>query len=308
MFELHEHRLILIDCQSTNGTYVNGQRITQPTVIQDSDLIQFADVAFRMRKDEQSVSSHTVAEDVCDQALSLVQFDRLMENRLVTPFFQPIVNIQTTELVGYEVLARSRLFGLESAGAMFDAATRLSMEVELSEMLRWEGIREGLTLPTPVCLYVNTHPRELESTNLLESVSRLRMLSNDLPLVLEIHESAVTEPKRMRELARQLRALNIKVAYDDFGAGQNRLAELAESPPDILKFDMSLIRNIHNAPPERQRMVASFVRISLDLGVESLAEGVETAGEATTCAQMGFVTAQGYYYGRPAPPRNYQGH
>ncbi len=68
-----------------------------------------------------------------------------MENRLVTPHFQPIVNMETGATVGYEVLARSRMFGLESSVAMFSAAARLNMEVELSQMLRWEGIREALS-------------------------------------------------------------------------------------------------------------------------------------------------------------------
>ncbi len=67
-----------------------------------------------------------------------------MENRLVTPFFQPIIDLTNGRYIGYEVLARSRLFGLESCAAMFNAAARLNMEVELSRMLRWEGVREGL--------------------------------------------------------------------------------------------------------------------------------------------------------------------
>ena len=83
--------LVLVDRQSTNGTYVNGRRVTDMVVLKSDDLIQFADMAFRVRCDDHATASNTVAEDVCDQALALVQFDRLMEKRLVTPFFQPIV-------------------------------------------------------------------------------------------------------------------------------------------------------------------------------------------------------------------------
>ncbi len=70
------------------------------------------------------------------------------------------------------------------------------MEVDLSHMLRWEGVREGMTLPNPTCLYVNTHPLELERDDLVESLAKLRTLSQELPIVLEIHEAAVTNPKR----------------------------------------------------------------------------------------------------------------
>ncbi len=68
---------------------------------------------------------------------------------------------------------------------------------------------------------------------------------------------------------------------------------------------MSLIRNIDRTSPERQRMLASLVTIVKDLGVQALAEGIETEGEAEVCRQMGFDTAQGYYFGRPAPPGKY---
>ncbi len=197
------------------------------------------------------------------------------------------------------------MFGLETSVAMFSAAARLNMEVELSQMLRWEGIREALSLPTQVQIFVNTHPLELERPDLIKTMCQVRELASGLPITLEIHEAAVTNPDAMRELREQLRDLNIQVAYDDFGAGQNRLTELIESPPDVLKFDMRLIRDIDTASSEKQRMLASLTRIVLDLGVTPLAEGIETAGEAEVCKQIGIELAQGYFYGRPASPRFY---
>ena len=106
--------------------------------------------------------------------LALVQFDRLMEKRLVTPFFQPIVTIDGTTNLGYEVLARSRMFGLETSAAPLGAATKLNLETELSQMLRWEGIREGMTLPGNSRVYVNTHPLELGKPGLIESMAQVR--------------------------------------------------------------------------------------------------------------------------------------
>lgn len=295
--------LILIDRQSTNGTYVNGQRVTSEIKLKKEDLVQIADIAFRVRCDENATAIHTISEDVCDQALALVQFDRMMESRLVTPHFQPIVEIDTGVIVGNEVLARSRMFGLETSAAMFSAATRLNMEVELSQMLRWEGVREALSLPTPLRVYLNTHPLELERPDLFDTMRQVRDFASELPLTLEIHEAAITNPQSMRALREKLSDINIQIAYDDFGAGQNRLTELIESPPDVLKFDMSLIRAIDQATSDRQRMVASLVRIVLDLGVTPLAEGIETQAEANACAELGFVLAQGFYFGRPTSPR-----
>jgi EAL domain-containing protein (putative c-di-GMP-specific phosphodiesterase class I) len=117
---------------------------------------------------------------------------------------------------------------------------------------------------------------------------------------LEIHEAAVTCVKQMREMRALLNELNMGLAYDDFGAGQARIVELGEAPPDYLKFDIELIRDIDHASPERQRMLASLVNIVGDLGIASLAEGVETAAEHETCLQMGFNFGQGFHYGKPA--------
>jgi len=302
---IRDGQLLLIDRKSTNGTYVNGRRIVDMASLKADDLIQFADMAFRIRCDDHATASNTIAEDVCDQALALVQFDRLMEKRLVTPFFQPIVSMDGKNVLGYEVLARSRMFGLESSAALFGAATKLNMEIELSQMLRWEGIREGMSLPTASRIYVNTHPLELGKAGLVESMSQVRNMTADLPITLEIHESAITSSKEMYELKCQLRDLNVQIAYDDFGAGQNRLAELCNAAPDVMKFDMGLIRDIDKAPPERVKVLGSLVRIVLDLGVEPLAEGIENEAEAAVCHELGFTMAQGYHFGRPAPPSKF---
>ena len=173
-------QLWVTDLNSTNGTYVNGRRISDLTPLREEDLIQFADIAFRVKSERRATTCHTMQEDVCDKALALVQFDRLMENRLVTPFYQPIVDLRTGDYLGYEVLARSRLFGLESCAAMFDAAARLNMEVELSRMLRWEGVREGLGLPENSLLFVNTHPFEIRREGLIDSMATARQLSKDV--------------------------------------------------------------------------------------------------------------------------------
>lgn len=300
-----DDKLWVTDLNSTNGTYVNGEKICEPTELQEEDLLQFADVAFRIRQERRDATTATMHEDMCDNALALVQFDRLMENRLVTPFFQPIIDLKRGSFVGYEILARSSLFGLESCAAMFDAAARLNMEVDLSRMLRWEGVREGLGLAKSSILFVNTHPSEIRVDGLIDSMASVRRLSSDVPLVLEVHEAAVTDPSEMRDLREQLKELDVGLAYDDFGAGQTRLSELIEAPPDFLKFDISLIRGIDAASPERQRTLSSLVTVALDLGVNPLAEGIETPAEAEVCRSMGFQTAQGYHFGKPAPLGKY---
>jgi EAL domain-containing protein (putative c-di-GMP-specific phosphodiesterase class I) len=299
--------LVLRDLGSTNGTYVNGQRIRGPVTLHEDDLVQFANMAFRVRQQADYANpqnqTQTDQKNVYDRAMALVQFDKLMSERAVTPFFQPIVSLPTKEIVGYEVLARSRLFGLEMPKEMFRVAAQLNLEVELSVMLRWEGVQTSRAMPGSPHLFLNTHPREHTQPGLIPSLRMLRENYPDGPLTLEIHESSITDTAQMAEIQAALTDLNIGLAYDDFGAGQSRLNELVDSKPNYVKFDMSLIRGIDTASPQRQQVLATLVQMVCNLGIVSLAEGVETAAEHETCLQMGFDLGQGFFYGRPAPTR-----
>ena len=148
------------DLHSTNGTYVNGKPVLHEELLQAGDLIQFADAAYRLAIDSPECNSHTLnnVAMVCDKAVSLAQFDRLMSERAVSPFFQPIVTLGDRRVVGYEVLGRSHLPGLERPNEMFLAASQLNLESELSVMLRVAGMESGQNLPEKPALYLNTHP------------------------------------------------------------------------------------------------------------------------------------------------------
>jgi EAL domain-containing protein (putative c-di-GMP-specific phosphodiesterase class I) len=184
---------------------------------------------------------------------------------------------------------------------MFQAAEQLSLEVELSRLLRWEGIRVGREIGHGGRLFINTHPKEMVGPGLVSSLAKLRELAGPQQMVLEIHEAAVTNPSMMQELCSRLRDLDIQLAYDDFGAGQARLAELIEARPDYVKFDISLIRQLDKADAHRVKMIETLVRMVRDLDIVALAEGIETEAEAQACHQLGFDLAQGFYFGRPAP-------
>jgi EAL domain-containing protein (putative c-di-GMP-specific phosphodiesterase class I) len=187
---------------------------------------------------------------------------------------------------------------------MFAAAKVLDLEGELSRILREEGIRSGQVLPKDHLLFVNTHPAEMDDLELLIfSLGELRSLEPERPIVLEIHEAAVTCGEQMRNLRAALTELKIGLAYDDFGAGQARLVELVDVPPDYLKFDMSLVQNIGTASQERQRMLGSLVKLVQELGIAPLAEGIELAADHEICRQMGFKFGQGFLYGYPVLPK-----
>jgi EAL domain-containing protein (putative c-di-GMP-specific phosphodiesterase class I) len=299
-------RLGVRDLGSTNGTFVNEERVVDLRPLHEGDLLQFATEAFRVQRHEPDAHLRTVAQGSFLMVESLCQFDRLMSQRAVMPHFQPIVMLAGRQCVGYELLARSSLSGLESPAAMFSAAERLNQEVALSVMLRREGVRAGQQLAGCPMLYVNTHPKELGTVELFHSLQELRTFAPQQPLTIEVHEAAITDERALLDLRKAARDLDMQLAYDDFGAGQSRLDELARVAPDCVKFDMRLIRDLHQATAERRLVTARLVELIRDLGITPLAEGVECEAEATACEEIGFELAQGYFFGRPMPVSHYK--
>ena len=294
--------LWLKDLCSTNGTLVNGQRIFDRTRISADDIVQFGELEFRMIQQTDNEMLNTVSEMFLPPVVSpVIQFRRLMENKDIIPYYQPVVSLSDGGILGYEVLARSAYEGLETARDLFLTASRMGQEMALSDLCRREGVRQGRALPNRPTLFVNTHPAEVGEPELLVFLKQLQKQQVPIPLVLEIHESAACDVATMRELRLALRELHIGLAYDDFGSGQSRLVELMEVPPDFVKFDMGLIRNIHKASAQKQTTLETLVRMVRNLGVAPLAEGVECIEEADVCAQMGFLYSQGYLHGRPVP-------
>lgn len=300
---LANDRLLVYDLGSRNGTFLNGQRVGKRAEVRDGDRLQFGTALFTVGRSGQAQAMATVSEDVAGMALACMQFDRLLSEPAVVPHFQPIVRFGDLQQVGYEVLARSHVAELETPAQMFRVAAELNAEAELSCVLRREGLRIGRILGSGARFYLNTHPIELGSPGLLDSLVALRGEFPDLPIVLEVHEAAATSLTLLADLRTCCDELKMELAYDDFGAGQSRLLELAEVPPDVIKFDMHMIRGIDSFSRERRQMVQSLVQMVRSLGAAPLAEGVETADEAAACRDVGFELAQGYFFGRPSPAK-----
>jgi EAL domain-containing protein (putative c-di-GMP-specific phosphodiesterase class I) len=177
----------------------------------------------------------------------------------------------------------------------------LDREAELSAAFRTHGISTIAPRLHGTKLFVNTHPTETFAESFFAALKHLRSQQGAPDLVVEVHETAVMEIERMKDLAARLGEIGVSFAYDDFGAGQARLNELGDVPAHFVKFDMGLIRGIHEASERKQRVVRDLVRLVLDLGSVPLAEGVELEAEAALCRDMGFQLVQGYLTGRPVP-------
>lgn len=299
---VEKNELAVRDLGSTNGTYVNGARINELHPLCEGDILQLASLVFRIATEERSESNKTLPGDDCERAMALIRLDRLLSERAVVPFFQPIVHTETGHIAGYELLGRSKVYGLQTPQTMFYAASQLNLEIELSRLFRSVGLEASPGLPTSNHIFMNSHPSEVNDPDgLIDSLRELRGEHPERDIILEIHECTITDPKMMLCLRQVLKELNIGLAYDDFGAGQSRLVELSEVPPDFLKFDIGMIKNIDHASSGRHRILQSLVNMARDLNITPLAEGVETPGEAAVCGELGFALCQGFYFGYPSP-------
>jgi EAL domain-containing protein (putative c-di-GMP-specific phosphodiesterase class I) len=297
------------DLGSTNGTFVNGQRITDAPLA-TGDILHFAHREFRFVNEPVGVHSRTEISttDFSKSALpvSIIRggerLRELLERQSVLILFQPIFDLQTGELLGYEALGRSTHLELKtSASELFRLAEQCKLASELSDLLRRVSVEEARSLPGRARIFLNLHPTEILDEKFVGSLCELRdALRDDQKMVLEVHENMVTDLLIMRWLRDSLRQADIDLAYDDFGAGQARLTELVEVPPNFVKLDMKLVRGIDRASA-RQDLIQALSFGIRDLDVEVIAEGIETPGEADACRKLGCHFGQGFLLGRPQP-------
>jgi EAL domain-containing protein (putative c-di-GMP-specific phosphodiesterase class I) len=290
------------DLRSRNGTFLNQQPITDAALHED-DLLRIGPYEFKIvQKDKElPLAAETLP---LNRQIAAMHVPELIQTGAVSVIFQPIVLLETGMPVAYEALGRGTLPALsDSPVELLDAAGALGVEAQaqLSRLFRRKAVEIAAALPTPPLLFLNTHPADLEHPGLLESLEQLRRDAPHVPLVVEVHENWLANATLIKWLRRRLAALDIALAFDDFGAGQARLLELAEAPPDYLKFDRRFVTGMESAPESRQRLVASLVAAARELRARTVAEGVETAAEAEACRRAGFAYAQGFYFGKPGP-------
>ena len=306
---LEGKRLMISDLGSTNGTFVNKIPVDSRAPLKDGDIVQFATLPFRVRLTETGaidalLSSTAIIDTKLTEQMTenLRKLRALLDQEAVTQLFQPIVGLSDSEILGYEVLGRGNYEGLpDGIYDLFELAKPLGAEVDLSLVLRRQSVAACGSLAGEHCYFLNTHPAELLDDTLIASLQDARAAWPDLKIAVEIHESAVTDPTGIKELQRELESLEMLLVYDDFGAGQARLVELAEVPPAFLKFDRSLIQDIDTAQAARVRLLEGLVKMALELEISIIAEGIERPEEMAICRDLGFTHGQGFLFAVPRP-------
>jgi EAL domain-containing protein (putative c-di-GMP-specific phosphodiesterase class I)/ActR/RegA family two-component response regulator len=211
--------------------------------------------------------------------------------------FQPIVRASDRTVFGYEALLRSDEPSLPSPGHIIEAAGRLGQLARLGRMVRTCAANPAFMDRDSPNLFVNLHPQDLLDPDLLDRDSSLASFADKV--VLEITERAsLGEIENVRVTVARLRELGFRIAVDDLGAGYAGLTSFALLEPEIVKLDMTLVRDIDQSPV-KQKLVRSMTALCRDMGMLIVAEGVETVAERDTLLDIGCDLLQGYLIARP---------
>ncbi len=232
-----------------------------------------------------------------DRATLEVHFDKALSRLWLA--FQPIVSWRHRALFGYEALVRSDEPTLARPPDLFTAAERLGRLHDLGRAIRELVARGAPAAPPAAKLFVNVHSSDLDDVDLFSPWAPLTTIASSV--VLEITErSSLERVDGLGARLVKLRQLGFQIAIDDLGAGYAGLSSFSQVEPEIVKLDMSLVRDIDSSSRKRSVVRSMLELAARDLGMVVICEGVETAAERDTLAALGADLLQGYLFAKPA--------
>lgn len=230
----------------------------------------------------------------------------LLEEGRYTSFRQAVIDLKTEKPIGHEYLIRGYETdgSLVSPGALFESASDPRVFFNLDRAARLSAVNTAAKAKDHLDIFVNFMPGSVYDPNVCLRTTVNAIVNNEIDpsrVVFEIVESQrVDDLNHLRGIVNFYRKAGFRIALDDYGAGFNNVEALIHLEPDFLKLDKSLTRTL-NDRPDKQDHVLDVVHRCKASGITVIAEGLETAEDAKTIADLGVPLGQGYHYGRPAP-------
>lgn len=228
-------------------------------------------------------------------------FSALLRGKKIESFYQPIVDLATRQIVGYEALTRGvGSAPLDEATLLFSVARESGRVKELDKLCVDYALMNGQAIPTDRKLFLNLNHETLIDPGLMKNLFSERGVVGFKNIVIEVTEQSILRSfERMRSALAELKAQGFSVAIDDVGGGAVSLRDVAILKPDYIKFDRTLIRQIDTSPT-KQQIVLSMILFANGIQAMTTAEGIETREEYEAVLNCGVHLGQGYYFGRPA--------
>ncbi len=240
--------------------------------------------------------------DFKDRQKLMDELSKILEFELIRPHFQPIFFLESHQLLGVEALSRPPSDSiLSNPELLFAAAIKLGKYFEL-ETLGWrKAIKQWKESSIPGKLILNCSPYFIEDGKFDQEkfIKEIGVSPNNI--VLEITERmAVMDYKQLIGRLLKLKKAGFEFSVDDVGSGYAALETIAELKPNLVKIDISLVRNIHKDTLKRN-IVEAIIAFCKKSHIITIAEGVEKAEELKTMQKLGTDAAQGYFLAKPSP-------
>lgn len=227
----------------------------------------------------------------------------ILDGKLLTPHFQPIVSLTQKKIMGYEALIRGPSDSpLHSPFNLFTTAEQFNLSTRLEFLCREITIQRYADLDIKEKLFINASPLVLLQPEFKKGET-LRLLDqygvNPRSVIIELTEHKPADNYEiMRASAKHYRGMGFEIALDDLGAGYSGLRLWAELLPEYVKIDKHFIHGLHD-DPVKLNFVRSIQSMAVSLNCSVIAEGIETEDEFKAIEKLGIAHAQGYYFARP---------
>jgi PAS domain S-box-containing protein len=235
-----------------------------------------------------------------------------LERNEIRPYFQPIVDLGSSRIVGFEVLARwpHPVRQMIPPAEFIPVAENTGLIGTLTERLLREACAAAAGWPGEIGLSVNISPLQLRDPLLARRLHEVAAEELGFPfgrLTFEVTEGAVIEDLELaRRTLTELKSLGAHLALDDFGSGYSGLRHLQMLPFDTLKLDAGFIRSM-TSHAESRKIVYAVMGLCQTLGLTAVAEGIETESQLEMLRSVGYTSGQGWLLGRPAPAEQISG-
>ncbi|AEG58967.1 EAL domain-containing protein [Desulforamulus ruminis] len=231
---------------------------------------------------------------------------QILHKRDISIFFQPIQDMCSEEVFGFEALARGP-GDLFSPVNLFRAAKKVGRSQEM-ELLCFNQALSGLDhFLKPIQIFINISPDTLiqHHEKMIHAIKKYRQHQNRI--IIELAEIGLKEKRRMAlaEILMDIKQTGIQVALDDVGSGDRSFSNICELPADYLKIDRSIIQGLtkyqNGSAPHYLTALEAMLSIAGNLGAKVIAEGVETPKQYEIVKSAGVHLAQGFYFSQPRP-------
>jgi diguanylate cyclase (GGDEF)-like protein/PAS domain S-box-containing protein len=286
-----------------------GVAITPADGVDPTDLLRRSDMALYRAKAEGRGRFAFFEPEIESLAQERILLERdlsiAVKNDQIIPFFQPLVQLGTGDVLGFEILARwpHAERGMIQPLKFIKIADETGLIGTLTLNLLRRACREAMNWPGAPRIGINIAPLQLRDVALPQKLLKVLSECGFPPgrLEIEITEDAlVSDMETAKTTLASLKNLGVRVALDDFGTGYSNLKYLLDLPFDVLKIDQSFVQSmIENE--DAFTVVKAILQLGRNLGLEVTAEGIETESQALALQSLGCERGQGFYLGRPLP-------